>query len=85
MDKMPEGFTECLGCGFPVDYRGTRRRYCSPNCRVRALRIRLGQLTKEQAEVLARKERERVARAKCGLPPAPGDSSGSGKKVRRKA
>lgn len=63
-------FRACVTCGFPVRC-GNGRSYCSCACRVRALRIRRGELTKARAEELARRDRENAARKKAGLPPQP--------------
>ena len=69
MNKLPDGVRECAACGFPIRHHGTRLLYCSAACRIRALRVRRGELTKARAEELARHERENAARRKAGLPP----------------
>lgn len=67
-DVLPYGCSPCEACGFPVRH-GRGRCYCNGNCRIRALRVRRGELTKARAEELARHERENAARRKAGLPP----------------
>lgn len=68
--RYEKGVAVCACCAFPISTRRGRE-YCTGACRVRAKRVRDGLMTQARAEQLAREERERRARLKCGLPPLP--------------
>ena len=54
---------DCVLCKFPFKCSRGDALYCSWGCRQRARRVRMGKLTRIQAELLAMNERAAFSRA----------------------